>query len=82
VLSSGSSGARSGWPIDSAVRTQSSRDMAAAALCSAVGPAADPEPTRERPGTDGKIRVLAARVAAGQRLWHPRDAGMGGGGPS
>lgn len=30
-------------------------------------------PTDARPGSEAKIAVLAARAAAGRRLWHPRD---------
>lgn len=32
-----------------------------------------PEPTDAAPGTPEKMAVLAARAAAGQRLWHPLD---------
>jgi hypothetical protein len=31
-------------------------------------------PTTARPGTEEKIRVLAARYARRERLFHPRDA--------
>lgn len=30
-------------------------------------------PTAHLPGTEGKIRVLEERVAAGEGLWHPDD---------
>jgi hypothetical protein len=33
-----------------------------------------PEPTTALTGTEEKIAVLAARVAAGLDLWHPGDA--------
>ncbi len=33
-----------------------------------------PMPTSAMPGSEGKIRVLAERAAAGERLWHPDDA--------
>lgn len=33
-----------------------------------------PEPTSAPPGSLEKLGVLAARAAAGQRLWHPLDA--------
>jgi hypothetical protein len=36
---------------------------------------ADPEPTEAYPGTPEKEAVLTARAAAGQRLYHTRDAG-------
>lgn len=32
-----------------------------------------PEPTRARPGSKQKIRVLAARLRTGCELWHPED---------
>jgi hypothetical protein len=32
-------------------------------------------PTAALPGTPEKLAVLAARAAAGEHLWHPRDAG-------
>ena len=31
-------------------------------------------PTRYEPGTPGKIDILAARLEAGEPLWHPQDA--------
>lgn len=34
-----------------------------------------PEPTAAGPGTAEKMAVIEARAAAGQRLWHPLDAG-------
>lgn len=38
------------------------------------GPAPLPErPTRCRPGSEDKIRVLAQRASLGQALFHPRD---------
>lgn len=43
------------------------------------GPGKLPEPTTALPGTPEKIRVLRERAAAGQRLWHPLDAGVTGG---
>lgn len=33
-----------------------------------------PAPTAALPGTEAKLAVLAARAAAGQWLFHPRDA--------
>lgn len=30
-------------------------------------------PTRFAPGTRGKVRILIARHAAGEHLWHPLD---------
>lgn len=30
-------------------------------------------PTRARPGTAAKVRVLVARVRNGEELWHPED---------
>lgn len=38
-----------------------------------LGPRRLPTPTRARPGTPEKIAVLAARVAAGEYLFHPDD---------
>lgn len=32
------------------------------------------KPTKHLPGTPGKIDVLAARMLAGEELWHPDDA--------
>jgi hypothetical protein len=34
----------------------------------------EPEPTDALPGTEEKVRVLMARAAAGQRLFHEGDA--------
>lgn len=34
----------------------------------------EPVPTHHPPGTAGKLAVLEARAAAGERLWHPDDA--------
>lgn len=34
-----------------------------------------PEPTDSRPGTREKIETLRQRVAAGEILYHPQDAG-------
>lgn len=31
-------------------------------------------PTNHAPGTWGKVEVLAARLEAGEPLWHPDDA--------
>lgn len=31
------------------------------------------KPTKARPGSEEKIRVIRARVAAGEELWHPAD---------
>jgi hypothetical protein len=31
-------------------------------------------PTSHRPGTRGKVLTMAARIAAGEELWHPADA--------
>lgn len=31
------------------------------------------KPTTARPGTKDKVAVLAARVVAGEELWHPAD---------
>ena len=33
-----------------------------------------PKPTYEPPGSEGKLRVLEARAAAGYDLFHPNDA--------
>lgn len=33
-----------------------------------------PQPTHHRPGTLEKVLVLAARVEAGEELYHPDDA--------
>ena len=35
---------------------------------------ADPAPTATLPGTPERIEALAARAAAGERLFHPDDA--------
>ena len=32
-----------------------------------------PKPTEASPGTWSKVEVLAARLAAGEELWHPDD---------
>jgi len=32
------------------------------------------KPTKHLPGTWDKVEVLAARVQAGEPLWHPEDA--------
>ena len=37
-------------------------------------PTKDPEPTDAPPGSARKIAVLAARVEAGEHLWHKDDA--------
>lgn len=34
------------------------------------------EPTEALPGTDEKLAVMAARMAAGERAYHPEDAGV------
>ena len=34
-----------------------------------------PRPTQHRPGTPGKIVVMARRAAAGYAIFHPRDTG-------
>lgn len=31
-------------------------------------------PTLYEPGTPGKVDILAARLSAGEPLWHPEDA--------
>jgi hypothetical protein len=36
-------------------------------------PSTLPTPTSALPGTEAKIAVMAARLAAGERLWHPGD---------
>lgn len=38
-------------------------------------PARQPQPTTAWPGTPEKVEVLAARLLAGEDLWHPDDAG-------
>lgn len=47
-----------------------------------VDPLPAPGPTQAVPGTEEKIRVLEARVAAGQELHHPNDARLPTGGCS
>lgn len=37
-------------------------------------PLRTPVPTMHGPGTPGKVAVLEARAAAGERLWHDADA--------
>ena len=32
-----------------------------------------PEPTDAAPGTWSKVEILAARLQAGEELWHPED---------
>jgi hypothetical protein len=37
-------------------------------------PPLDPAPTKEEPGSFGKLEVLERRAALGLALWHPDDA--------
>ncbi len=39
-----------------------------------IVPTREPRPTRERPGSPGKIEELARRYEAGESLWHEGDA--------
>jgi hypothetical protein len=41
-------------------------------------PTKQPTPTRALPGTAAKVDILAARVEAGEMLFHRHDATMGG----
>jgi hypothetical protein len=41
-------------------------------------PSKIPKPTRQPPGSAGKIEILRARIAKGEQLWHADDVGWEG----